>query len=165
MTRIIRPTLALIWLFLPPLLLSAVIHMADPDIDGWQGLASSSALWSVALVAVLFCPLFLLCLGARLTVGRSGFLVVAGLTSVCLGLVLTILGSGATTIAGRSATFAACTGVVLAVVLTAVVPAAAIGWPRSLSSKHRTHRSVGGELARGDASAAMAAEPPRQGPT
>lgn len=135
--------------------LAALILMTDPDIDGWRGLASTSALWSVALYGLLGCALFFLCLKALLTAGRSGFLFATAFLSLCLGLVLTILGSGATTIVGRAETFAACTGVVFAAVLLAVVPAAALGWPQSGAD----------EPAGGNASVSMSAEPPREGRT
>jgi hypothetical protein len=161
MIRVIRKTVALIWLTLPPLLLSALVHMADPDIDGWHGLASTSALWSVALFGVLGCALFALCLSALSTAGRSAFLIATALLSFCLGLVLTVFGSGAATIAGRVGTFAGCTGVVFAAIVTAVVPAAALGWPRSLPGTSAPLRSVGDGLSGGGVTMETSTTPPR----
>ena len=44
-TRKISWGLAMLWIVFPPLLLSALVHMADPDIDGWGGLVSSTVIW------------------------------------------------------------------------------------------------------------------------
>lgn len=86
----------------PPVLLSALIHMADPDIGGWYGRSSASALLSVAVFAILACPAFVLCFGVLLKWGWPAFLVAGGFISFCAGLALTVFGSGAPTFVGRA---------------------------------------------------------------
>ena len=130
-TSFLRRTAAVAWLSVPPLVLSALIHMADPDVAGWQGLASHSSLWSVALFGVLAFPFFCLCLCALLEFGWPAFMITASGLSICSGVVITFLGSGATSTVGHLQTLLACTVVVLGTVLVAVIPAAALGWPRS----------------------------------
>lgn len=56
-----RKPLAHVWVVIPPLLLSALVHSVDPDVGGIRGLASPSTLRSVAVygtplvVMALFC--------------------------------------------------------------------------------------------------------------
>ena len=136
----VRKVAALIWLVLPPILLSAIFHMADPDINGWQGLASYSALWSVALFGALVCPFVCLCLGVLLDYGWSAFLAVTGVFSSCFGLTLTIVGTGASTVAGHMRSLAGCTGIAGLIVLLAVIPAVAMGWPWALFGRRSETR-------------------------
>lgn len=126
-----RRLIAQLWLVLPPVFLSAVVHMADPDVDGWQGLASYSVLWSVLFFGFLAAAFVIFCLVALVNSGRPAFLIAACLGSAFSGLLLAAFGSGATTKPGVVWTFVASSGLVFLVILTAVVPAVALGWPHS----------------------------------
>lgn len=136
MTRYLRKTVALIWLALPPFLLSALIHMADPDINGWRGLWSGSVLWSVSLIGVLFCSFVCICFSTLLEWGRSVFFAATALVSAGCGVVLSIVGSGATSAVGRIRPLAGSTTLVFLTVLVAVIPAAVLGWPRAFARRH-----------------------------
>ena len=123
------------WLIIPPILLSAIVHMADPDIDGWQGLAPSSVLVSVFLFGLLIAGCVLCCLVVLVGFGRLAFLLVSGVFAAVAGFLLAVFGSGATTPMGVMWTFVGSSGLVFVVVLLAVVPAAVLGWPLSRRSK------------------------------
>ena len=141
MFSFLRKIAALTWLVLPPLLLSALVHLADPDIPGWTGLTSASALLSVAIIGALTFPFLFLCLRVLLESGWSAFLKTATVVSTCFGLILTAFGSGAITIIGQARTLVGCTCVVLATFLLAVIPAVALGWPRALARRHSGNRA------------------------
>jgi len=135
MATLLRKTAALMWLALPPFVLSALVHMADPDIAGWRGLAAYPMMWSVALFGVLALPVFCLCLCALVEFGWTAFLIGAFALAVGFGAVLTVFGSGASTMVGHAQTLVGCIGVVLVAIFLAVIPAAAFGWPRGLSGR------------------------------
>jgi hypothetical protein len=116
----------LLWLSIPPMVLSALIHMADPDIAGWQGLASKPALFSVFLLAVLGVGCVLVCLAVLVEYGWSAFAIASGVFATVSGLLLASFGSGATTFLGVAWTFLSSSLLVLVFVLIAVTPAAAL---------------------------------------
>ncbi len=125
-TRKILWALALLWLALPPLVLSAVVHMADPDVDGWRGLVSPTVIWSVVLGGVVVAGCVVCCVVIFESVGRWGFLTAAGLLAVAAGVALAVLGSGATTTAGRIWTFVGSAAVVFFLVLLVALPVLAL---------------------------------------
>ena len=127
----IKRIAGLLWVFIPPLVLSALIHMADPDIDGWKGLASYSVLLMVFLLGVLVAVCVLFCLAVHLKAGRMAFFGASSLFAVISGGILAYFGSGATTILGLLWTFVGSSWLVFAVVILAVIPAVALGWPAS----------------------------------
>lgn len=136
-----RMIAALTWLVLPPLSLSALVHLADPDIPGWPGLTSGSALLSVAIFGALTFPFLFLCLRALVESGWSAFFKTTIAVSMCFGLILTAFGSGAITITGQAQTLVGCTCVVLATFFLAVIPAVALGWPQALARQNTGNRA------------------------
>jgi hypothetical protein len=135
MIPLIRRALAVIWLALPPFVLSALVHLVDPDVNGWKELGSSSVAWSVAALGVLVLICFALSLEVLLRWGRWAFLAVSGIVSMASGLVVTAAGSGAATTGGLWLSFAACTAIVFLAIVAAVIPAAVLGWPRARSRR------------------------------
>lgn len=131
----IHRVLALSWIVVPPLFLSALIHMADPDVDGWSGLVSSSVIWSVSLGGAFVAACVACCILVFVSFGRWVFLIIAGLLSVACGLTLAIVGSGATTTAGVLWAFVGSTTVVLLVVFVAALPALLLKWSQVRSRR------------------------------
>lgn len=129
-----RKLASILWTAVPPILLSALIHTTDPDISGIGGLASNSTLPSVLFYAV---PPILCCglaLAALVTSGLPAFLIVTTTFSAVAAAALTAFGSGATTPGGLAWAFIAGSILVFLFLAAAVVPAAAIGWPKSARS-------------------------------
>lgn len=120
--------LAVGWVPIPPVMLTALIHMADPDIGGWDGLANGSALFSVLLFGGLATGYCCFCLVAIVDSGWLTFLAAAAWFSAFCGCLLAAFGSGATTLLGHLWCFVASSGLVLGVVVLSVVPAAFVGW-------------------------------------
>ena len=135
MMVMLRHAVAMSWLTLPPVLLAGLIHLTDPDIEGWRGLASPSALWSVGILSALICPLIYLCHRALVDSGWSAFVVATALVALCCSALLTVFGSGAQTAVGHLRTFTGCSAVIVFTVVLAVIPAAAVGWPGTLAGR------------------------------
>jgi hypothetical protein len=133
--RHVRRLLAVMWVAVPPILLSALVHMSDPDIGGWRALTSYSVLWSVSFFGVLAAACSGFCTVVLVESGRVSFGIAAGLFSSLTGGFLAAFGSGATSIPGLIWSFAASTVLVFLVVLAAAVPAVALGWPQALTRR------------------------------
>jgi hypothetical protein len=109
--------------------------MSDPDIGGWQGLASYSVLWSVLFFGILAAAGAGFCVVVLVESGWLSFGIAAALFSSISGFILVAFGSGATTTPGLIWSFCGSTVLVFLVVLTATVPAVALGWPRALTRR------------------------------
>jgi hypothetical protein len=129
--KILHRIIALLWIAVPPVILSALIHMADPDIGGWRGLASFSVLWSVMFFGILAVAFTGYCLVILLEHGRVAFVIGTGLFAAMSGFVLVALGSGATTALGLIWSFTGIAALVFCAVVSAVIPAVVLGWPQA----------------------------------
>jgi hypothetical protein len=121
-----RRVIAVIWLLVFPLLLSALIHAADRDVGGLRGLTSpmvavSVVIWSLPIVACASIVLATLLRGSR-----AWFAVTLGLLAAALGAVITALGSTATTAAGRIGSLLGASTIALVTLAASAVGAAAI---------------------------------------
>ncbi len=120
--RGLRNAIVHIWILIPPMILSALVHMADPDIDGWSGLATISVSISVLILGV-FAAAFVVFVLA--TFGKFGW--VYGLASsiaisVCLGSILVAFGTGATTAVGVLWSFIGSSGSIFVCLALAATP-------------------------------------------
>ena len=126
-----RRVLAVVWLVVPPLALSVLLHLSDPEVDRLSDLLSYPVLWTVLLFGVLAMACVALCLVAFLESGRPGLALATALVAVPAGVLVFRAGSGATSWIGAVWSVVGTIGLVAVVILFAVLPAAMLGWPRS----------------------------------
>jgi hypothetical protein len=126
--QVVRKLVALLWILVPPIVFSALIHTSDADVDGWSGLDSYSVLFSVLFFGLVAASVFYCCLATLLRTGWPLFLVLSCLFSILIGGLLAVFGSGSTTVLGRTWTFIASTGLTFVTVALAVLPSALFGW-------------------------------------
>lgn len=132
-----RKPIAVLWLAVPPLLLSALVHSIDPDVGGIRGLASRPVLISVMilgapLIALAGADLRLaLLFGWRCALGFS--FLPATLAAVTLALLQTPHPEG---IFGYARTVGGVAGVVWLFLAAAVIPAMFLGWPQKRQERH-----------------------------
>jgi hypothetical protein len=126
-----RKVIALVWVAIPPLLLSALIHSADSDVGGIRGLASPSTLLSVVALGSLVVAFAFVCLGLAIRFRWFSWVSVSVLVSAVVALILTFAQSPRP--AGLAAIARPLLGGTLLVwlfLVVAVLPACALGWPR-----------------------------------
>jgi hypothetical protein len=126
--------IALVWVAIPPLLFSALIHSIDRDVGGIRGLASPSTVLSVVVLGSPVVAFAFVCLGLAIRFRWSSWVSVSVLVSVLVALLLTLAQSprpaGLTGIARPLVGGALLVWLFLAV---GVLPARALGWPRGAS--------------------------------
>lgn len=130
----VRKVAAFVWVMVPPVLLSALIHAIDPDVGGVAGLASPGMLLSVLVWALPAAALALAGLGVAVGLGWGTFAAVSAGGSAALALGLTLLQVRAPAPGDPWLPIGGGTLVVLLFIAGAVVPAIALGWPRRLRS-------------------------------
>ncbi|MFH1176909.1 MAG: hypothetical protein V1750_05840 [Acidobacteriota bacterium] len=121
-----RRLVAVIWLLVPPLLLSALIHAADRDVGGLRGLTSLAVVASVAIWSLPVVACASLCLASLLRGSTVWFAVTLGLLAAALGGVITAMGSTAATAAGRTGSFLGASAIALLTLAVSAVGTAAI---------------------------------------
>ncbi len=124
---------AITWTFVPPLVLSALVHSVDPDVGGLSGLLDPAHAESVVFVALPLGLVVLSVVWMALHASRLLALVVTLLVAGLLGLALVTLGGPASawTELLRSATLASM--LTLGFLLAAVVPSLWL-WERGQSA-------------------------------
>lgn len=132
----LRRTLAAMWLMVPPLGLSAVIHTTDPDVGGIASLSRPATLGSVFVYAIPLIGAVVLCLRLLVAAGRGPALTLAVVASVLAASGLGLLQSRPGTWLDEVWTVAGGSLVVLAVLALAVLPAASLGWRLSQNDAH-----------------------------
>jgi hypothetical protein len=114
--------LAALWVVVPPIGFSALLHSMDPDVGGVAGLTSPGVAFSVVVVSM---PLLLLAWGCLVCL-RAGGPAAGGavlfLSAAVVAVVLTLSGSTADTIGGRLLSFAGLLPAVAACLVTAILP-------------------------------------------
>ncbi len=140
----LRRIVALLWIMVPPVFLSALIHLSDPDIGGWRALTSYSVVWSVLFFGILAAAFAAYCLVILLEQGCVAFVIASGLFAAISGFVLAALGSGAATALGLIWSFIGSAALVFMIVVSAVVPSVVLGWPQAL-----TRKEIGPEMRKG----------------
>ncbi len=125
-----KKILALVWLVIPPLLFSALIHAVDPDVGGISGLASPTTLSSVLFFGLPLVTITIICFALAIRFRWVVWVSVSAAFSavVALGLVLLLVpdprgfGGIARPLVG---------GTVLGwlFLAIAILPARALGWP------------------------------------
>ncbi|MGV8039515.1 MAG: hypothetical protein AB2L07_05375 [Thermoanaerobaculaceae bacterium] len=128
----VRKVAAFVWVMVPPVLLSALIHTVDPDVGGVVGLASPGTLLSVLVWSLPAVLLALAGLGVAVALGWGTFAAVAVSGSATLALGLTLLQVRAPAPGDPWLPIGGGTLLVLLFIAVAVVPAAALGWPSRL---------------------------------
>lgn len=85
--------LAFVWLVIPPLLFSALIHAVDPDVGGISGLASPTTLSSVVFFGLPLVTITFICFALAIRFRRVVWVSVSVACSavVALGLVLLLV--------------------------------------------------------------------------
>lgn len=124
----VRKIAAFVWVMIPPVLLSALIHATDPDVGGIAGLARPGTLLSVLVWALPAAALALSGLGVALLLGWGTFAAVATTGSATLALGLTLLQVRAPATDSLWLPVGGGTLLVLLFMGIAVVPAAVVGW-------------------------------------
>ena len=94
MRKIIKMSVIIIWAYLVCWLFSALVHSTDSDINGLQGLWTSSVILSVSAIALIFFALIMCAALMYRIVGRRGFLWTLAIFSFGFGLMLTLGGFG-----------------------------------------------------------------------
>jgi hypothetical protein len=125
-----RRVLALLWLPVPPLLLSALVHSIDPDVGGVAGLTSRSAVVSVLFYAapvVGACGMVLALAVAR---GWRAAVTAAVAASLMVAQALVVAQRREGNWLDEAWSLIGGTAVVLVFVALTVVPAKGLGWPR-----------------------------------
>lgn len=128
----VRKFAAFIWVMVPPVLLSALVHAIDPDVGGLAGHTSPGTLLSVAVWALPAAALALAGLGVALALGWGTFAAVSAGGSATLAPGLTLLQVRAPAPGDPWLPIGGGTLVVLLFIAVAVVPAIALGWPGRL---------------------------------
>lgn len=114
--------LSTLWLFVPCLTLSALLHMADPDVGSLRALASAEMLGSVFAWSLPFVFGGAVSLAVLSDLGLRGFFKSALTASGALGLLIAVLGTGAVTPLGVLWSVVGSSLVVLAFLVTAALP-------------------------------------------
>lgn len=127
----VRRVLALLWLVVPPLLLSALVHTTDPDIGGVGRLTSRSAVFSVIFYGVPVVGLCLAVLAAALRRGRGAGALAGAAAALLVALVLVVAQRREGTWLDDAWSLFGGTVIVFAFLALAVAPATVLGWPRS----------------------------------
>ena len=89
--RIVKKALAVVWVTLTSLLLSAFIHSTDRDIGGMRGLAAPSAFISVVAYGLPAAAMTLVCLGFAIRFRWVPWVSASVVFSAVVGLMLTLL--------------------------------------------------------------------------
>jgi len=114
--------LGTLWMLVPPLGFSSLLHIVDPDVGGGSGLASPGVAFSTVIVSVPLVVLASICL----LVFRAGGWAAGGgallLSATAVGAILTAAGSAAGTIGGHLVSFAGLTVAVAGCLAVAVLP-------------------------------------------
>ena len=126
--RGLRNAIVHIWVLIPPLILSALVHMADPDIDGWGGLATISVIISVLMLGVFAAAFVVVVLATFVKLGWVYGLASSIVISVCLGSILVAFGTGATTAAGLLWSFIGSSGFIFVCIVLAATPTVVLNW-------------------------------------
>ncbi len=88
-----RKTIAYVWVMIPPLILSALIHCVDPDVGGVKGLASPSTVLSVVVCGVPLAGVALLCFWLAVRYRWTAWVSLSVLFSLVVALALVLLQS------------------------------------------------------------------------
>jgi hypothetical protein len=128
-----RRVISVVWLPIPPLLLSALIHAIDPRVGGAAGLFAPAVLLSVAVWSLPVLALVLLCLLAAFRWGWSRFIELSIVAAAAVSATLVIMQSPRVTGSMPNA-LPLLSGTLIAWLFLAgaVAPALALGWPHKL---------------------------------
>ena len=127
--RMARRIPAIVWVGIPPLLLSALIHSADPDVGGIQGLAAPLVLLSVAVYAIPLVAMALACLWLAIRFRWTAWVSASIVFAPAIGLIIAWMQTprlpGVPELARPLLGGALLVWLILAM---AVLPARALGW-------------------------------------
>ena len=130
MPATMRRAIALVWLVIPPLAFSALIHSTDVDVEAVQGFWPPSILLSVVVWGLPVIAVALLCLEAAIRRGWGVAAVVGAGLAAAVAVPLAILQTPrAHGVAGIARPALGGTALVWVFLAVAVVPAAMLGWP------------------------------------
>jgi hypothetical protein len=125
-----RKAFALVWVVIPPLLFSALIHSTDPDVGGLRGLASLSTLLSVVVYGLPVVVLTLACLWLAVRCHWAAWVSASVLVSATVALTIALLQTPrAPGWAGIARPFLGGKVLVWLFMAAAVLPARLLGWP------------------------------------
>jgi hypothetical protein len=132
-----RKNLAIIWLLIPPLLLSALIHSVDPDIGGVAGLALPAHLLSVIVWSLPLLGFVLACLATAVRRGWGGFMLLSLVLATAVAVRFVSLQTPQPAgLAGYLLPLGGLTLITWLFLAAAVIPALALGWPQRARHSH-----------------------------
>ena len=111
-----------IWLVIPCLILSALIHTIDTEVGGVAGLQSSSIIISVLVWSLPFLLSAAISLAALSILGRQMFLKVMLASSGVLGFLVSVAGSSATSTLGFAWSLLSVSSVIAVFLTTSLLP-------------------------------------------
>jgi type IV secretory pathway VirB6-like protein len=131
--------LSVLWAYVVAWLFSALIHTVDSSIGGVSGLATTSNLVSVSVVAAgLFLPPILICQFAYFRHGRRGLAMAVLSGGVLVGAIVALAGSTATSIKGLAVSFTGAALLAMAVLVLGLAPQLIVRMIRHRSEHHRS---------------------------